>query len=97
MAAKPRFFRTPAAFASGWNRTMSGKRSCWSVSTRPNAGMLARNAKARAFFESQAPSYRRAAIWWVISAKRDETRLKRAQTLIDLSAQGKFIPQFIRR
>jgi uncharacterized protein YdeI (YjbR/CyaY-like superfamily) len=42
----------------------------------------------------EAPSYQRAAIWWVISAKKEETRLKRAQTLIELSGQGELIPQF---
>lgn len=65
--------------------------------TAPYAGMLARNATATRFFERQTSSYRRAAIWWVISAKREETRLKRARTLIDLSARGKLIPQFVRK
>jgi hypothetical protein len=58
---------------------------------------LAKSARATRFFAQQAPSYRRAAIWWVISAKREETRLKRAQTLIELSGQGELIPQFMRR
>jgi len=40
----------------------------------------------------QTPSYQRAATWWVISAKKEETRLKRAQTLIDLCKQGKLLP-----
>jgi uncharacterized protein YdeI (YjbR/CyaY-like superfamily) len=62
----------------------------------PYAGLLARNAAARRFFAAQIPSYRRAAIWWVLSAKREETRARRAQTLIDLSAAGRLIPQFIR-
>ena len=47
------------------------------------------NRKAWAFFESQAPSYQRAAIHWVISAKREETRQKRLATLIDNSARGR--------
>jgi uncharacterized protein YdeI (YjbR/CyaY-like superfamily) len=63
----------------------------------PYAGLLARNARATRFFAQQAPSYRRAAIWWVISAKKEETRLKRAQTLIGLSGKGELIPQFTRR
>jgi uncharacterized protein YdeI (YjbR/CyaY-like superfamily) len=63
----------------------------------PYAGMLARDAAARRFFEGRAPSYRRAAIWWVISAKKDATRLERARSLIVLSAKGRLIPQFIRR
>jgi uncharacterized protein YdeI (YjbR/CyaY-like superfamily) len=31
-------------------------------------------------------------VWWVVSAKRDETRLKRLSTLIEKSARGKTIP-----
>jgi uncharacterized protein YdeI (YjbR/CyaY-like superfamily) len=62
----------------------------------PYAGLLARNAKACLFFGNQTPSYRRAAIWWVISAKKEQTRLARAGTLIELSARRQFMPQFIR-
>jgi uncharacterized protein YdeI (YjbR/CyaY-like superfamily) len=61
----------------------------------PYAGMLARNAPAHRFFSHQTPSYRRAATWWVISAKKDETRKQRAESLIELSAQGRQIPQFL--
>src|SRR2546428_14178697 len=35
------------------------------------------NRKAWEFFDAQAPSYRRAATWWVVSAKKDETKVKR--------------------
>jgi uncharacterized protein YdeI (YjbR/CyaY-like superfamily) len=63
----------------------------------PYAGMLARNAAARRFFQQQMPSYRRAAIWWVLSPKRVETRHRRAQLLIERSAAGEWVPQFIRR
>jgi uncharacterized protein YdeI (YjbR/CyaY-like superfamily) len=38
------------------------------------------------FFQKQTPSYQRAAMWWVISAKRPETKVKRLSTLIDDSA-----------
>jgi uncharacterized protein YdeI (YjbR/CyaY-like superfamily) len=61
----------------------------------PYAGMLASHAPAHRFFAHQAPSYRRAAIWWVISAKKEETRRQRAEKLIELSAQGRQIPQFL--
>ena len=47
--------------------------------------------KAWAFFESQPPSYRKAATWWVVSARREDTRLRRLQTLIDDSAAGRRI------
>ena len=65
--------------------------------TAPYAGMLARNAAARKFFLAQIPSYRRAATWWVLSARLEATRLKRAQTLVQLSAKARLIPAFIRR
>lgn len=42
--------------------------------------------EAWAYFHSQAPSYKRTAIWWIVSAKRDETRRKRLATLIEDSA-----------
>jgi uncharacterized protein YdeI (YjbR/CyaY-like superfamily) len=64
--------------------------------TGPYADLLAKNRTARSFFAAQTPSYRRAASWWVLSAKREDTRLKRARALVDLSAQGQLIPQFLR-
>jgi uncharacterized protein YdeI (YjbR/CyaY-like superfamily) len=62
----------------------------------PYAGMLARNPAARKFFLAQAPGYQRAVTWWVLSTKKKETRLKRARALVELSARGKQIPQFLR-
>jgi uncharacterized protein YdeI (YjbR/CyaY-like superfamily) len=52
---------------------------------------LRANAAAWAFFQAQPPSYRRPAIHWVMSAKKEETRLKRLATLIDDSANGRRI------
>jgi uncharacterized protein YdeI (YjbR/CyaY-like superfamily) len=49
------------------------------------------NEKAWAFFQSQALSYRRAAAWWVVSAKRGETREKRLAMLIGDSQRGRTI------
>jgi uncharacterized protein YdeI (YjbR/CyaY-like superfamily) len=46
------------------------------------------------FFESQPPYYRRVASWWVISAKRDETRSSRLQQLITRSDLQERLPQF---
>ena len=51
-----------------------------------------RNKKAWAYFEAEAPSYRTLAIWWVVSAKREETRRSRLATLIADSARGRRIP-----
>ena len=52
---------------------------------------LRANEAAAAFFDAQPPWYRRTATHWVISAKRDETRQRRLQTLIDDSAHGRAI------
>jgi uncharacterized protein YdeI (YjbR/CyaY-like superfamily) len=46
-------------------------------------------ADAWGWFEAQPPSYRKAAVHWVVSAKREQTQRSRLQTLIDDSAQGR--------
>ena len=53
--------------------------------------------KAWTFFEAQPPSYRRAATWWVISAKRGETRQRRLATLIRDSHNGQTVGPLSRR
>ncbi len=53
------------------------------------AKALAANAAARAFFRSQPPSYRRVVTWWVMSAKRKETRARRFATLLADSAAAR--------
>jgi len=45
--------------------------------------------KAWANFEKMPLSYRHPAVWWVVSAKRDETRKRRLATLIADSAAGR--------
>jgi uncharacterized protein YdeI (YjbR/CyaY-like superfamily) len=50
------------------------------------------NAKAWKAWRAMPPSYRKAATWWVISAKRDETRERRLTTLIETTARGERIP-----
>jgi uncharacterized protein YdeI (YjbR/CyaY-like superfamily) len=41
------------------------------------------------FFTKQPPSYRQTSIYWVMNAKRDETRSRRLRQLIDASAHGR--------
>jgi uncharacterized protein YdeI (YjbR/CyaY-like superfamily) len=53
---------------------------------------LQANERARAFFESQPPSYRSAAIHWVTSAKKPETRERRLTQLIECSQAGELVP-----
>ena len=46
------------------------------------------NEKAWANFEKMPPSYRKPAVWWVISAKQETTRGNRLSTLIADSENG---------
>jgi uncharacterized protein YdeI (YjbR/CyaY-like superfamily) len=47
--------------------------------------------KAWDFFQSQPGSYRQTATWWVVTAKREETRQQRLEKLIAQSEAGKRI------
>ncbi len=47
---------------------------------------------AFAFFENLAPGYKKNSIYWVMSAKKPETRENRFQILLEASRQGKRIP-----
>lgn len=45
------------------------------------------------WFSSSAASYQKAAIWWVMQAKQESTRLRRLETLIKDSANGERIKE----
>lgn len=47
--------------------------------------------KAWEFFNAQAPWYQRTCVFWVMSAKKEETRLQRLSTLIRDSENGRRI------
>jgi uncharacterized protein YdeI (YjbR/CyaY-like superfamily) len=55
----------------------------------PYAGKFKRNKAAWNFFQAQPPSYRKMINWWIVSAKQEETRLKRLGKLIEASARGR--------
>ena len=50
------------------------------------------NEKAWTYFESLSPYYKKASVWYIMSAKREETRQKRLNLLIECSAEGLKIP-----
>lgn len=60
----------------------------------PYQGLLMENKVAWRFFQAQPASYRKAASWWIISAKQEATRLKRLEKLMEYSAQEQRLPQF---
>ena len=55
------------------------------------------DAAAWAFFSSRPAGYRTAATWWVVSAKREDTRERRLAQLIADSAAGRTVPPLTRR
>lgn len=52
------------------------------------ADALARNAKAKTFFDKLAPTYRKHFIGWITFAKRSETRAKRLAESLALLERG---------
>jgi uncharacterized protein YdeI (YjbR/CyaY-like superfamily) len=57
--------------------------------TQPYAKLLKNNEAACNFFEKQPASYRRMIAWWIVSAKKEETRMARLAKLISESSKGK--------
>jgi len=62
----------------------------------PYERKLRQNRAAWQFFQAQPPWYRKAAGWWVVSAKQEETRLRRLKQLKEDSAQRRTIPPLTR-
>jgi uncharacterized protein YdeI (YjbR/CyaY-like superfamily) len=54
------------------------------------------NHTAWVFFQAQPPGYKRVCSWWVISAKKEETKLKRLADLIEHSGHQRKIPALSR-
>jgi uncharacterized protein YdeI (YjbR/CyaY-like superfamily) len=86
---------TPAGLAAFAHRT-EARSGIYSYENRHLAALDAEldatfraNARAWDFFNKQPPSYRQTSIYWVMNAKRDETRSKRLAKLIEASAGGR--------
>ncbi len=60
-------------------------------------GKFRANQKAWGFFHAQPPSYQKAAVWWVITAKGEATKLRRLAQLIDDSEHRRTVPPLARR
>jgi uncharacterized protein YdeI (YjbR/CyaY-like superfamily) len=56
------------------------------------AKQLRANRRAWKFFQAQTPGYQKMMTRWIVSAKKEETRLKRLAQLIAESAEGRTIP-----
>jgi uncharacterized protein YdeI (YjbR/CyaY-like superfamily) len=84
----------PAGMAA-FNARKENKSGIYSYEQRsanldvPYEKKLKQNKVAWNFFYAQPPSYRKAAGWWIVSAKQEVTRVKRLERLIRESARGK--------
>ena len=67
------------------------------VLPEPYAAVLEADEAAAAHFASRPRWYRRAAVHWVVSAKREATRERRLAVLVDCSARGEDVPPLRRR
>lgn len=77
----------------------SGRYSYESRSKALDAASLRKlraNPRAWAFYQAQPPWYRRTSAFWVLSAKREETRARRLEILITSSERGTTIPLLTR-
>jgi uncharacterized protein YdeI (YjbR/CyaY-like superfamily) len=55
----------------------------------PYSGKLKKNKAAWDFFQAQPPSYRKLMSWWIVSAKKEETRSQRLEKLMTASVKRK--------
>ena len=86
---------TPAGLAAFEART-AGRSAVYSYEQRHEARLDAEQearfrgeAAAWEWFQGRPPSFRRAAVYWVTSAKRAETRERRLASLIEAAAEGR--------
>ena len=56
--------------------------------------LFRKNKAGWADWDNRPAGYRRSALGWIASAKKPETRTKRLQELIAVSAQGRRLPQY---
>jgi uncharacterized protein YdeI (YjbR/CyaY-like superfamily) len=83
---------TPAGLAAFRARSDASERYSFEAKVRALAPAyekaLRASARAWAFFHAQPPWYRRTCSFWVMSAKKEETRARRLAQLIACSAKG---------
>ena len=90
----------PAGKAA-WERRRADKTGVYSAEQRTAAKLsaaetkaLKADARAWADWSNRPPSYRRTVTWWIVSAKKPETRARRLATLLDCCGRGIHVPPF---
>ena len=59
----------------------------------PYRRLLRKHKAAWTYFQAQPPSYRKVVNGWILSAKKEETRLRRLERLAAFSAKGQRLPE----
>lgn len=89
--------RMRAAGLKAFHARKAEKSAVYSYENRPQRfdpameRIFKTNKQAWKYFEAQPPWYRRTCVYWVTSAKKEETRAKRLATLISDSVKGRWI------
>ena len=95
--------RMTAAGRAAFARRRENRSGIYAYEQRPQElppeyrALLDQNAQAAADFDARPAWYRKTAIWKVVSAKQEATRLRRLAQLVDCHARGELIPELDRR
>ena len=95
--------RMTAAGRAAFARRRENRSGIYAYEQRPQElppeyrALLDQNAQAAADFDGRPAWYRKTAIWKVVSAKQEATRLRRLAQLVDCHARGELIPELDRR
>ena len=87
--------RMRPAGLEAFSKKRENKSGIYSYEQRPAAlpepyrSALAADPRAAGFLEAQPPSYRKLVTWWVVSAKKEETRQSRLDKLVAACDAGK--------
>lgn len=90
--------RMQTAGLRAFRRREAAKTGLYAFENRPTelpASYLRRlkaNPQAWAYYRAQPPGYRRTVSWWILSAKKEETRLRRLEQLIEDSGRNRPVP-----
>ena len=92
--------RMHAAGLDAYQRRLANTSGIYSYEQRPEAlpqpyaRVLKRTPAAWAFFRAQPTSYQKTAAWWIVNARKEQTRLTRLEKLAAYSAVGMRLPEF---
>lgn len=88
----------PPGLAAFRKRADGDSRTAYSYESRPrelspaHLRKVRANARASRFFDAQPPGYRRTSAFWIMSAKRESTQLRRLDIAIGCWEKGELIP-----